>query len=428
MNSENKLKKIIVLGGGFGGLRAVLNLERKLKKISGFSITLIDRNNFHLFTPALYETATVFGLIKDQFKEYLKGSVSIPIAEVIKNRKIDFIQAEIEEINLKEKFVKTTGGNFLSFDYLVIALGGETEFFDIPGVREYAFNFKNVYDALAIYNKIQELYINYQKSDKSSKIRIAIIGGGFTGIELAGELSCCVKNIIKTYNLAKDCSEIFLFEAGPVILPFINEKQRMLIENRLKELSVFVKTNSQVIEVGPDFIRLKNNPEDLKFNLIIWAGGVRGVNLFNNLGLKLDQKGRIEVDEFLRAKISGQETNNDNLVWVIGDSANFLDPKTKKPIPAMAFNAYNQGKIAAENIFRAIQRKNLKIYKPFFDVWIAPVGGKWAYFHYKWIDIFGFLGYILRELVDLRYFITILPFKKAISLFFKDLILFTRND
>ena len=179
------MTNILILGAGFGGIGAALKLEKKLKNKKDFKITLIDRNNFHLFTPSLYEVATVYGLIEDSFVKYLRGSVTVPIGEILENRKVDFIQAEIKEINLGEKFVSTNGGKKLDFDYLIIALGGETEFFGIPGVKDYTFNFKSIDDAIGIFKKLQEIYSRYESAGKQGQIKIAVIGGGFTGVELS---------------------------------------------------------------------------------------------------------------------------------------------------------------------------------------------------------------------------------------------------
>lgn len=425
---------ILILGAGFGGINAVLKLEKKLGVNSDFKITLVDRNNFHLFTPSLYEVATTYGLIEDKFTQYLRGSVAIPIGEVLKDKKINFIQGETEEINLKDKFVVTGGGVKFDFDYLVIALGGETEFYKIPGVREYAFNFRGIDDAIAIYKKIRDLY-----DETAAETKIAVIGGGFTGVELAAELGCCVKNIIKACKLNKDCTKISLFEAGSAILPALNERPGKIIEKRLKKLGVIVNTNSAVTEVGPNFIKLRDRGEVQNFDLIIWAGGVRGSRLIENLGLKLTKKRTIEVNEFLQTRrnfsdenLSGQIKNSGDLIYenifAIGDSVTFFDPKTQKTVPAMAYVAHDQADIAAENIFRLISKRNLRPYKPFYDVWTAPVGGKWAYFHYKGLNIAGFWGYVLRQLVDFRYFLRILPLNKVLALFFKDLVIFTKND
>ncbi|TSC91034.1 MAG: NADH dehydrogenase [Parcubacteria group bacterium Gr01-1014_2] len=428
------MTNILILGAGFGGVSAALKLEKKLKRnfsasggpAAGWKITLVDRNNFHLFMPSLYEVATVYGLIEDGFAKYLRGSVAIPLSETLENKKIDFVQTEIKEVNLRKRFVNTGAGNKLDFDYLIIALGGETEFYGIPGVQDYAFNFKAIDDAIGIFKKIREIYDNYQKENRAEPIKIGIIGGGFTGVELTAELACCVKNIVKACSLDKKCTQIQLFEAGPAILPVLNVRQRKSIEKRLRKLGVNIRLNSQVEEVGPDSIKTKAGGELTGFDLIIWTGGVRGSRLLENLGLKLTKRGTIEINDFLQTKNS-DETSNKN-IFAIGDSATLIDPQTKKPVPAMAYVAHDQADVAAENIIRTIKNQRMGPYKPFYDAWIAPAGGKWAYFHYKGLNIAGFWGYCLRQLVDLKYFLRILPLSKALSLFFKDLVMFTRND
>lgn len=420
------MTNILILGAGFGGISAALKLEKKLKNNSDFKITLIDRNNFHLFTPSLYEVATVYGLIQDNFAQYLRGSVAIPIGQVLEGKKVNFVQAEIKEINLKDKFIGTNGGNKLDFDYLIIALGGENEFYGITGAQDYAFNLKSIDDAVGIYRKIKEIYENYRQEKVDRTVKIAVIGGGFTGVELAAELGCCACNIIKDYKLSKTCTTISLFEAGPVILPALNEKARKVIEKRLKNQMVEIQVNSPVTEVGPKYIKLKDREEPLNFDLIIWAGGVRGSRLLENLGIKLTKKGTIEVNEFLQAKNLDDSTKDK--IFAIGDCGTCLDPKTQKPVPAMAYVAHDQADVAAENIVRNIKKQEIMPYKPFYDAWIAPVGGKWAYFHYKGFNLVGFWGYLLRQLVDFRYFFRILPLNKALALFFKDLVIFTKND
>lgn len=426
------MTNILILGAGFGGISAALKLEKKLKDNRDFKITLIDRNNFHLFTPSLYEVATVYGLIENNFAQYLRTSVAIPIGEIVKNKKVNSVQGEIREMNLKEKYVLTNGNKF-DFDYLIIALGGETEFYGIPGVHEYAYNLKSVDDAIGIYRKIQEIYKNYskEKTDRTTRlpdgqVKIAVIGGGFTGVELAAELGCCVGNIIEQYDLSKTCTAISLFQAESAILPAIGEKARKAIEKRLRSEMVQVHINSPVVEVGSSFIKIKDRGAVLNFDLIIWAGGIRGSRLLENLGLKLTKKRTIETNEFLQAKNSDGAANEE--VFVIGDCGMCLDQKTKKPVPAMAYVAHDQADIAAENIINQINGRELKPYKPFYDAWIAPVGGKWAYFHFKGINVQGFLGYLLRQAVDFRYFFRILPLNKALALFFKDLVIFTKND
>mgnify|MGYP001596618907 CR=1 FL=1 len=410
------MTNILILGAGFGGISTALSLEKKIGRRSDYKITLVDRNSFHLFTPSLYEVATVYGLIEDGFAQYLRTSVAVPIAEILKNKKVDFIQAEIKEINLKEKYVLTNGGNRFEFDYLVVALGGETEFYGIPGVKDYAFNFKTIDDAVAIYKKILDI-----RTGKTKTLKIGVIGGGFTGVEVAAELACCANKIIKDCRLDEKCVGIHLFQANPMILEPIGEKARKKIMKRLEEEGVDIHLNSPVTEVKPNSIVTKDQGEFNNFDLIIWAGGVRGSRVLENAGLELTKKGTIEVNEFLQAR-------ENEKVFLVGDCATCIDPKTQKPVPAMAYVAFDAGKTAAKNIINHIKGRELEPHRLFYDAWIAPVAGKWAYFHYKGFETAGFLGYLLRQIVDLRHFMMILPFFKALKLFFKDLVIFTKND
>lgn len=410
------MTNILILGAGFGGISTALSLEEKLGRDHDFKITLIDRNGFHLFTPSLYEVATIYGLVEDNFAQYLRGSVAVPLAEILKGKKVNFVQAEVKEINPKERYVLTNGGNKAEFDYLVIALGGETEFYGIPGVEDYAFNFKTINDAVAIYKKILDI-----RTGKAKTLKIGVIGGGFTGVEVAAELACCANKIIKDCKLDEKCVGIHLFQAGPAILEQIGERARKTIVKRLTDEGVDIHLNSPIIEVKPNSIIIKDQGEVNNFDLIIWAGGVRGSRVLENAGLSLTKKGTLEVNEFLQVQ-------NDEKIFVVGDCATCIDPKTQKPIPAMAYVAYNAGKAAATNILNHIKGRRLSPHNPFYDAWIAPVAGKWAYFHYKGFEIAGFAGYLLRQLVDLRHFMMILPPAKALKLFFKDLVIFTKND
>ena len=151
------MTKILILGGGFGGIRVALDLEKKLKKEikSGEAqITIIDKNSYHLFVTSLYEVASATGIKKDPFAIRLRKSVSLPYADIFENKDVNFVQAEIKEVDLENKLVVTNGGNKQEYDYLVIALGSQSADFGIPGVKEYAYKFKTLEDALLINDKI----------------------------------------------------------------------------------------------------------------------------------------------------------------------------------------------------------------------------------------------------------------------------------
>src|SRR3989344_9475509 len=279
----NQNLKILILGGGFGGIRCALDLE---KKIGGkTAVTLIDKNSYHLFVPALYEVASAYGVKKDPFAVRLKKTICIPYLDILENKKINFIQAEVSAIDLNNKKVVTRGGEILDYDYLVIAFGSQAADFNIPGVKEYAFQFKNLEDALLLNQKIEELTkeVAAGQSQRGTRvqpglrrerpIKIAVVGAGFTGIEIAAELACCVKKLSKACGIKGKCERVILLEAGSKILPTISDSERNCVFRRLTRLGVEVMENMAVEEVESDCIKLKTGKQ-IETDLIIWTAGI----------------------------------------------------------------------------------------------------------------------------------------------------------
>lgn len=420
------MTKILILGGGFGGIRATLDLSKKFKGRKDIGITLLDKNSSQTFFPALYEVASVFGIDHEHpFHTKLEGTILIPHSEIFKGTGIELVQAEISGIDLGSKSVNLSSGAKLSFDYLVIALGSAVSTYGIPGVEEYACKFKSIEDAVMLNDKLEELFSSAANGTKAMPVNILIGGAGFTGIELAAELSNCAAHIAHRHKITQEnCTSVTLIEAAPAILPMVSEKERSVIKKRLTRLGVNLMENSAIQEVGPDFMKLKDG-KILKGDLIIWTAGVKALDMFKNiLGLELDDKGRIAVNKFLQLK------NYPN-VFAVGDNIIFTDEKTQKPVPQMAYVAIEQGSIAASNIAELVfkgQTGKLKAYKPYYDVWIAPVGGKYALSHIGKMDFKGYMGHLIRGAVDLRYFLNTLPFFKALKLFFRGIRTFSKND
>lgn len=421
--------KILILGGGFGGVRTALGLSRKLKGQA--QITLVDRNSYHLFLPSLYEVASVYGTNlpsaptggdKDPFAVKIRKTVCISYKEIFAGKNVDFIQAKIFAVDLKEKNVKTKGGEVLLYDYLVIALGSQTADFGIIGVREYAYQFKSIDDAVAISVKIGKLVKKIASGEKIDLLKILIGGAGFSGIEFAAEISCCVKKMFREHNVKEKHAIVTLIEAGSKILPMVSDGERRIISKRLTELGVVLMENSPIEEVGADFVKLKNG-QTLEGDMVVWTAGIKANEFLKTIAnLPMTDKGKIIVDDNLRVR----DWEN---VFAVGDNQEFIDSKTQKPVPALAYTAVDQGKIAVKNIFNAIKGKNLKPYKPFYGVWIAPVGGKFALAHLwgGWL-VRGFWGWTLRGVVDFRYLLSILSFSKAVALFWREIEVFTKND
>ncbi len=435
----------MILGGGFGGIRCALDLDKKFTHSTGSGqagqaqITLVDRNSHHLFLPSLYEVAAIYGIDKDPFAVKMRKTICIPYGQIFSGKNVNFIQAEISTVDLKTKNIKTKGGEVLPYDYLVIAMGGETADFGIPGVREYAYQFKSIDDAVAINLKIGKLIKKMASrgevsggraladhrisvGEKMDQLRILIGGAGFTGVEIAAELSCCSKKMCQEHNVKDRHAVVTLIEAGLKILPMVSDKERNIISKRLTELGVVLMENSPIEEVGASFVKLKNG-QILEGDMVIWTAGIKANEFLKSIvGLPLTDKGKIVVEDNLQ--VQGWEN-----VFAVGDNQEFIDPKTQKPVPALAYTAVDQGKVVAQNIYNLFNGGNLKKYRPYYGVWIAPVGGKFALAHlWGGFGIRGFMGWVIRELVDLRYLISILSFKKALTLFWQEITMFTKND
>ncbi|MDO8496619.1 MAG: NAD(P)/FAD-dependent oxidoreductase [bacterium] len=411
--------KILILGGGFGGIRCALDLDKKLKNEA--EITLIDRNGYHLFVPAIYEVASAYGIKKDPFAIQLKKTICIPYADIFEDTSVNFIQAEISNVDLANKRVRTNGDHALEYDYLVLALGSDTSTYDIPGVQEYAHQFKTLEDALFINQKLEELSQQFIKGHRTEPFSFLICGGGFTGLEVAAELGCCSRVIKSKCKLKGRCSTITLFEAGSKILPILSEKERKSVKQRLTQLGIVIMESSPIEEIGPDYLKLKNG-QKLNGDLIIWTAGIMPNQFLKSIAnLILASSGKIPVEENL--KVKGLEN-----IFAVGDNIEFIDKKNQKPIPALAYLAIDQGKIVAKNIYSSIKNKELKSYKPSYNFFIIPVGGKYALANLGGVAIKGFMAWVFRLLVDLRYFLSILSPYKAFKLYVDEMTVFLKND
>lgn len=418
--------KILILGGGFGGVRCALDLEKKFTHSAGSEqaqITLVDRNSYHLFLPYLYEVASAYDVEDGPFKVKMRKTICVSFADIFDEKNISFIQAEISGVDLKTKSVQTKGGEVLFYDYLVIALGSQTADFGIPGVGEYAYQFKSVNDAIAINVQIGKLIKKMAVGEKMNPLKILIGGAGFTGVELAAEISGCVKKMCQGYNIKTTNALVTLIEAGSKMLPMVSDGERKIISKRLTELGVVLMESSPIEEVGSDFVKLKSG-QTLEGDIVIWTAGIKANEFLVSIaGLPVTDQGKIIMNDDLQVQ------NWEN-VFAVGDNQEFIDPKTQKSVPALAYAAVDQGKVVAKNICNLLNGgKNLDNYKPSYEIWIAPVGGKFALAHlWSGFAIGGFVGWVIRELVDLRYLVSILTLRKGITLFGQKMMMFTKND
>lgn len=409
---------VAILGAGFGGLRTAILLSHKLKDID-CEIVIIDRNNYQTYTPTLYEAATTSKETANYCQ--IKQIITFPIDKLIKNTRIRFIQGEVASLDLVGGDIHCANGEKLKFDYLVLALGSETNYFDIPGLKEHALTLKTFMDAI----KIRDTIWNLIESGKE-EIKIIIGGGGSTGVELAGEIK---EWLCEMEEEGRKCDvELTLIEASPVILPGFLDRIIKPATKRLKRLGVNILTNESIEKVDAQKIILKSARE-LPYDVLIWTGGVKAAGIMGTLPLKTEERGRVEVAGEMECLPQSPDLKLYGKIYGIGDAVCFYDPETGKPIPGVARAALTQAEIVAHNIFCDIMgRKDHKKYRPMDYPYIIPVGDKWALAKIGPIVIWGFGGWILKGLVELNYLLSIMRFWRAIKLWLKGLKIFIQND
>ncbi|MBE0695761.1 MAG: NAD(P)/FAD-dependent oxidoreductase, partial [Anaerolineaceae bacterium] len=334
------LPHVVILGAGFGGLQAARSLAGK-----PVQVTLVDRNNYHLFQPLLYQVATSM-LSADEIAYPIRSTLS-------GDRKRQFHLGEVSEVNLCEKCVVTNNGN-IAYDYLIVALGGESNYFGIRSVAQHSFGLKNLDDAVSIRNHLLQQFEKAAAEENPEKRRayltFVIVGGGPTGVECAGAISELIRIVLKKDYPDLDISEIrvILIEAEDLLLGMMPRDLGEATAEVLKRKHVEVWFNSLVTNNDGKEVQLKDGKR-IQSHTLIWAAGIRAAHLLDTLGLEQDRLGRIKVQPTLQ--VAGHPE-----IYAIGDAAS-LAGKDGRPLPMVAPVAIQQAHTAAKNILNQLQGK-----------------------------------------------------------------------
>lgn len=348
---------IVVLGGGFAGVRAGLILENKAKSHDIY-VTLIDKNSFHTFTPSLYEVATA---------EESEKNVIIPYKSIFGNN-FNFVQGTVEKIDVLKQKILLDSNRQYEYDYLICALGSESASFDIEGVKEYGLPMKTLEDAIRI-----------KKALNNAK-KIVIGGGGFSGTELACELIT-----------HKGYLDTTLIQKSPFLLKELGDGVSFLAKKRLENGNVHLALGERIKKVTKDAVEVESK-KIFPYDVFIWTGGVESNNLL----------GKVEVDEFLRVY-------NYKNIFAVGDMV----------APGVAPRAEKMGKIAAENVLKSIKGEALASFSYCHMGYVVPLGSHFATFAMGKFHISGIFVYILQQFIFFRYLLTILPFFEAMRRFIR---------
>lgn len=336
--SENSRKKIVILGAGVSGLRVIQKLQNKISN-NNWEVILIDENDFHQYLYKIHEVCNL------DFKE---KDIIVPISKLIDLNKINFKKMTVESIDTENNVVKTSEVN-QKYDILVIALGSHPTYFQIEGIEKYSLTLGNYYEAQMIRNRIINLFKETSQTRQAPKIIIG--GGGFSGVEIAGELTDWLPILYKKYNLKQPKKFITVVEALSTILPGWDESQIKKAQNILSKRGVEFIFNDPVQKVSEKKLEMKSGMV-LEPDLFIWTGGVRSDPA---CGMNFQIKSRrLIIDEFCRAE--GFKN-----IFVAGDSACAVND-TNQPQPPTAHIAMVQGDIVAHNILSEIKGGKMKKY------------------------------------------------------------------
>lgn len=379
----SRIPRIVILGAGYGGIITATRLQKELN-YNEADVTLVNKHDYHYMTTHLHMPAAGTEAAKN---------VKINILSLIDEFKIDFVKSTVVQIKPNEQKVILSDGT-LSYDYLVIGLGGETETFGIPGLNEYAMNIRSVNTVNLIREHIEYMFARFKSEPHRTDYLTFVVGGaGFTGIEFVGELADRVPKLCKQFNVDPSLVKIYNVEAAPTALPGFDPELVKYAMESLEKRGVIFKLGQPVKECTPDGVVLASG-EEIKSQTVVWTGGVRGNRLIEEAGFET-VRGRVMVDPYLRTK----EKEN---VYVVGDNAIIMNPENR-PYPPTAQIAMQQGETVAANLVSVIRGEKQKEFVPQLKGTIASLGKRDAIgvvFKYK---IKGFSAVLMKRLSDLRY-------------------------
>lgn len=405
------LKNIIVLGAGYAGVLTAKKLAKRLSKNEEIKISIIDKNSYHTMLTELHEVAA---------NRVDEESIRISLKKIFAGRNVDVVLDNISKIDFENKNLVGEENNY-SYDYLVLAAGSKPTYFGTKGAEEYAYKLWSYEDAVVLKNRIHEMFrlaASERNIEKKKKLlTFYVVGAGFTGVELIGEIAEYVPVLCEKFEIDKKLVTMCDVDVLPRAVPILPEKLSTKVEKRLEKMGVGLKFNTSVVGIGEDFIELKSNDVVTKYTAgtVVWTAGIESTDVTKKAADVLESagRGRIKVDKYLRT-LDRQE------VYVVGDNMMFIAEGEKAPVPQIVENCEQSAEIAAHNIVSAITgKKEIKEYKPSFHGVMVCVGGRYGVAKVglpnKMINLPSFLAMFVKHFINIIYFIQVLGWNKVFS-------------
>ncbi len=335
---------VLILGAGFGGLAAAEKLSSLACRRA--RITVLDRHNYQLFTPLVYQAATC-GIVP--------YDAALPIRQWTTSQGILFRQATVAAIDLQARAVRLEGGEQVGYDYLVVALGTTTNFFGNRSAREHAYPLKTMEDGIAIRNHILDTLEQAAATNdyrrRGELLTYVVVGGGATGVETAGAIAALLTRLIpRNYPVLRGARwRVLVLESECKLLGHMSDEMAKIALRELKSGGVEVRLSTRAEQVTAEDVKTGAG-EVIRTRTVIWATGVRVPDVVSHLDAEHSHGGSVTVNEFLQVKGHPE-------AYAIGDNAHFVDPRSHKPVPLLAATAMQQGKAAAANIARALRAR-----------------------------------------------------------------------
>lgn len=378
---------VIIVGGGFGGIRTALDLSKK----DGFKITLISKNTDFEYYPGLHK------MVRPKY-----WVPSIPLKTLFEGTQVSVIHDTVISIDAHQRHVATSQETFTG-DFLVLALGSQTEYFGIPGLAETAYGFKSLVEAKKLREHLELLFSKYTPDHKTEAVvglHIVVAGAGPNGVDLAGELAVFTRSLAQAHQVPESLVTLDLVESGPRVLGMMSESVSRRVEKRLRALGVHVLCNRDLRQ--DESWTITTADMTIGARTLVWTAGIVAHELVTRVsGFQLGKKNRVQVDRHLQPYCTSDHTTVFKNVFCIGDIAD-------TPYAGLAQTALADGAYVAKIITQECTGKSTKDYAPRPVAYNIGVGPRWSVLVIGNVALFGIIPAVLRTLIDIKFFLSIM--------------------
>lgn len=391
-------KNIVIVGAGFGGVFAAKTLSKKLKSHKEYNIILIDKHSYFTYMTELHEVAS---------KRVAPKHVQEDLEHLFyQNKNVKLLTAEVNDIDKAAKIVKTTHGD-VSYEKLILAVGGQSNDFGTPGVKEHGFELWSMEESLAIRHHVESIIGQgageLDPAKREQMLTITVVGSGFTGAELMGEFIEQRKVLADTYKLDESEIKLVLLEAAPTILNMLQD--RRLADKALKYMTdngVDLRLGAMVTGVDENGVIFKDG-STLPTKSLIWTAGVKAKSFISDWGFKYGRGGRIEADDYMHATLEDDQPAED--IYVVGDTLSYVDEKTG-PVPQTVEGAESAARAASNNILADLGFAKPKTFGEVvsYHGYAVSIGSHYAVASLMGLNFSGFFASLAKHGINLFFY------------------------